>query len=425
MRRLRSFSLRSALALIVVRLGSHAAAAQTPSAQQPAPPAPVPPPVTAGFQDGLFLQSADGTYRLVLELVAQADGRFSVDDPTPITNTFTVRKLRPTFSGRVGRYFDFKVMPDFGNGSAVVQDLYLEVRFSPAFRIRSGKDKTPVGYELLIGDGFLFFPERALASSLVPNRDIGVQAQGDLEGGKIFYAAGVFNGIPDGTSSTSELDTNNGKDLSARLVLQPFRSATTPGALNGLGIHIGGSTGRQVGSLPSFKTSVTQTYFSYDGTAVADGRRNRISPAVFYYYKAFGGFAEYMRSTQRVTRGVGHRDVTNDAWEVTGSIVLTGEPVSDRNVRPRNNFDPAAGHWGALQILGRYTELSIDREVFSAGFAAIGASRQARSFTLAANWYPNMAVKYYFTFERTVFGDGGAGPRPAEDVILFRTQLGF
>jgi hypothetical protein len=48
-------------------------------------------------------------------MVAQADGRFSVDDPPPITNTFLVRKIRPTFTGRITRFFEFKLMPDFGS----------------------------------------------------------------------------------------------------------------------------------------------------------------------------------------------------------------------------------------------------------------------------------------------------------------------
>src|SRR5207249_2200082 len=110
------------------------------------------------------------------------------------------------------------IMPDFGNGTAVMQDAYFDVRFSPKFRVRTGKDKTPVGYELLQGDAFVLFPERALASSLVPNRDIGVQVQGDLTP-KVFYAAGVFNGIPDGTSGPTELDANSDKDLAGRIVV--------------------------------------------------------------------------------------------------------------------------------------------------------------------------------------------------------------
>jgi phosphate-selective porin OprO/OprP len=391
----------------------------TPSTgEQPASP----PPLTAGWQDGFVLQAPNGDYRLVLGMVAQTDGRFSVDDPLPITNTFTIRKIRPTFSGRLAKYFDFKVMPDFGNGTTVVQDAYFDIRFSPAVRVRSGKDKTPVGYELLQGDAFLLFPERALASSLVPNRDIGVQVQGDLLGGTLFYAAGVFNGVPDGTSSTSELDTNNTKDLAGRIVWQPFKSTTTSaGPLSGLGFHVGGSTGQQIGALPSFKTSVQQTYFSYALGATASGERRRLSPALFYYYKAFGAFAEFMRSAQSITLAGVQTEVANQAWEVTGSFVLTGEAASDRGVRPKNSFDPANGAWGAFQVLARYSELAVDQAAFSAGLAGAGASRVAQSFTLAANWYPAAYIKYYATFERTVF----SGTRPAEDVILFRTQLAF
>jgi phosphate-selective porin OprO and OprP len=378
-------------------------------------------PVTAGWDDGLFVQSADGEYRLLFGLVAQSDGRFSVNDPTPITNTFTVRKLRPTFTGRLTRYFTFKVMPDFGNGTTVVQDLYVDLRLSAAFRVRTGKDKTPVGYELLQGDAFLWFPERSLASSLVPNRDIGVQVQGDVTRARLFYAAGIFNGVPDGSSSTTELDTNNSKDFAGRVLMQPFRSSH---ALNGLGFQVGGSVGRQVGALPSFRTSVGQTYFSYDRSASANGTRTRVSPAAFYYYKAFGAFGEYMRSTQTVSKSGVPIDVTNYASDLTTSFLLTGEAASYGIIRPRNNFNPARHHWGALQVLARYTALTVDERVFESGLAAGDASRAATSFTVAVNWYPNAYVKYYATFERTTFRDGAAS-RPSEDVILFRAQIGF
>jgi phosphate-selective porin OprO and OprP len=384
-----------------------------------------PPSVTAGWQDGLFVQSGDGEYRLLFGLVAQADGRFSLDDPKPIIDTFTIRKLRPTFTGRLTRYFTFKVMPDFGNGTAVVQDAYLELRLSSAIRIRTGKDKTPVGYELLQGDAFLWFPERTLATTLVPNRDIGVQLQGDLAGGRVFYAAGIFNGVPDASSSTSELDTNTAKDLAARVVVQPFAAASgTHRMLRGFGFHLGGSAGRQRGSLPSFRTSVGQTYFSYEAGASASGNRTRVSPALFYYYKSFGAFAEYMRSSQAVAKAGTSTEVRNHAWDLTGSVMLTGETASYGIIRPRYNFDPARRHWGALQVLGRYSSLSVDRSAFTSGLAGGSASRAARSFTIAANWYPNAYVKYYATFERTTF-TGPVAARPAEDVILFRTQIGF
>jgi len=169
---------------------------------------------------------------------------------------------------------------------------------------------------------------------------------------------------------------------------------------------------------------VGQTYFSYLAAASANGNRNRVSPAVFYYYKAFGGFAEYMRSTQAVAKDAVNTDVTNHGWDVTGSYVVTGEAATDRGVRPTNNFDPTAGRWGALQIVGRYSELHVDPDVFSAGLASATANQKAQSFTIAANWYPVAYIKYYATFERTKFSGGNAA-RPTENVILFRTQLAF
>ncbi len=88
---------------------------------------PPPQPFTAGWQDGFALQTANGDYGLVFGLTAQTDGRFSLDTPSPIVETFTIRKARPTLSGRVGRWFDFKVMPDFGNGTTTLTDAYFEL----------------------------------------------------------------------------------------------------------------------------------------------------------------------------------------------------------------------------------------------------------------------------------------------------------
>jgi phosphate-selective porin OprO/OprP len=405
-------------AAAVLLLAARRAAGQAPAAPQP----------IAGFEDGFFIQSPDGGNRLVLGFVAQMDARFEMGDTQPIGSTFAVRKVRPVFTGRVGRYFDFKVMPDFGNGQTMLMDAYVDVRFSHAFRIRTGKDKTPIGHELLQGDVYLLFPERALASSLVPNRDVGIQAQGDLWGGRLSYAGGAFNGIPDGTSSSADTDVNGAKDMAGRVTVRPFHGTTpgaAPGALSGLGLHLGGSTGTASGALPSFHTSYGQAYFQYATDAVADGTRTRVSPAAFYYHGPFGAFAEYMRSAQTVRRATVTEDVANHAWEVTGSYVLTGEAASDRGVRPRNPFDPATGHWGAVQVLARYTALVVDQEAFSAGLAAADASREARSWTLGINWYPNPWVKWYATVEQTVFDGGNAPARPAENIVFLRFQLGF
>jgi len=384
---------------------------------------------TAGWQNGFVIQSADASHRLAIGTIVQVDGRFSVDDPLPITNTFTIRKGRIILAGRAARFFEFRLMPDFGGGSTVLMDAYLDLRLSPAFRLRAGKDKTPFGYELLVADAALLFPERSLPSSLAPNRDIGVQAQGDIAD-KLTYAVGVFNGVPDGVSTTTDLDVNSTKDVAGRVVLQPFRTTQgTPGPLNGLGLHLGVSRGTQSGTLPAFRTSVGQTYFSYVTAsaltpgATAAGDRTRFTPAVFYYYKGFGAFGEFSRSTQRVGRADVTRDITNTGWGITGAFNLTGEAASPAVVTPAQPFDPSAGGIGAFQLVARYSELAIDDEVFEAGLATPNSSRDAQQFSVGVNWYPAAPVKYYLTFERTVFDRNANGPRPAEHVILFRLQL--
>lgn len=400
-----------------------AVAAAMPAFAQ-APAAPATPPVSTGFDNGFFIQGNGGDYRLLLGLNVQVDGRFSVDEPLPITNTFTLRKVRPTFSGRIAKYFEFKVMPDFGNGTTILQDAFVDTRFSSAFRLRVGKDKTPVGYELLIGDANVYFPERALATSLVPNRDIGIQAVGDLAGGKVSYAGGLFNGVADGASSTADVDANSDKDVAGRVIWQPWRS-TSASALSGLGFHLGGSVGDQTGALPAFRTSVGQTYFAYATGVTASGRRTRVTPAGFYFYKPFGAFAEYVVSTQDVIRGGVTHEVANHAMEITTAVYLTGEPATTGITRPRKPFDPAAGQWGALQILARFSHLEVDGEAFVNGLAAAGASGRADQWTAAFNWYPTAFTKWYVTYERTTFDKGAPGSRPVENVIVFRGQLAF
>jgi phosphate-selective porin OprO/OprP len=424
--RLYSRSIRRSTAPLLVSAAAALTLASAPAALAQAPtatPASAPA-VAAGWQDGFFIQSANGENRIQFGAVVQADGRFTTDDPAPFTDTFTIRKARPTLQGRVAKYFDFRLTPEFGNGAATVLDAYVDTRFSNAFRVRVGKDKSPVGLEVLYADPGLLFPERSLASSLIPNRDVGVQVQGDLAGTKVSYALGVFNGIVDGSSSTSDVDTNSGKDVAGRVLLQPFRNTRTPGSvLNNLAFHIGASTGSQTGTLPSFKTSAGQTYFSYTG-ANANGTRTRVTPAVAYDYGHAGAFAEYARTTQRISKGGTASDITNDGWNVSGTWILTGEAASSGVIRPKLPFDPSAGHWGAVQLVARYSQLQVDREAFDASLASAGASRIAHQVTIGADWYPVAFVKYYLAYERTSF-DGGFGTRPDEHSIIFRTQLAF
>jgi phosphate-selective porin OprO/OprP len=376
--------------------------------------------VAVKWNNGLDISTADGANDFQIGTLIELDGRFGLDDPLhEVNDTFVMRRVRPIFQGRVAKHFEFRVMPDFGNGQTVLFDAYFDVRFSKTFRVRFGKDKTPLGLEQLYSDYTLLLPERTLVTNLVPNRDVGVQVQGDVAG-VLSYVGGVFNGIPDGTNG--DLDNDTHKDLAGRLTARPFNRTKTP-ALRGLGVAIGATSGRESGPLPSYRSTAQQTFFSYASGAIADGPRTRVSPSAFYYYKSVGAFAEYAHNSQTVRGTAAAADLTHTAWEVTGSYVLTGEPTSDRGVLPAKPFDPALHHWGAVQIVARHSRLNLDPAAFATGLATPGSSRTASATGVSALLYANAYVKYVLSFERTVFDDNPQGQRPPEHALVFRLQL--
>jgi phosphate-selective porin OprO/OprP len=376
--------------------------------------------VAVKWNNGLDISTADGANDFQIGTLIDLDGRFGLDDPLhDVNDTFVMRRVRPIFQGRVAKHFEFRVMPDFGNGQTVLFDAYFDVRFSKTFRVRFGKDKTPVGLEQIYSDYTLLLPERTLVTNLVPNRDVGLQVQGEVAG-VLSYVGGIFNGIPDGTNG--DLDSDTAKDVAGRLTARPFNRTRAP-ALRGFGVAIGATSGRETGPLPAYRTTAQQTFFSYASGAIADGRRTRVSPSAFYYYKSFGAFAEYAHNSQTVRGTAAAADLTHTAWEVTGSYVLTGEPTSDRGVLPAKPFDPALHHWGAVQIVARHSRLNLDPAAFATGLAASGSSGTASATGVSALLHANAYVKYVLSFERTVFDDSPQARRPPEHALVFRLQL--
>ena len=153
---------------------------------------------TASLKDGFSIKSADGKYAVRLKGLLQTDGRFFLSDSAfPVTNTFFVRRARPILEATVGKYLEFRVQPDFGQGTTVLFDAYSDVKVAPTFAVRAGKFKPPVDLERLQSASDIVFAERALATNLAPNRDIGLQLSGDISTGLFTWQAGVFNGVPD------------------------------------------------------------------------------------------------------------------------------------------------------------------------------------------------------------------------------------
>jgi phosphate-selective porin OprO and OprP len=309
----------------------------------------------------------------------------------------------------------------------------------------------PVGLEQLEPDKATMFVERALPNDLVPSRDVGFMLHGDLFESRVSYAAGVFNGTRDG-GNTGNTDFSNDRAFAGRVFFQPFHKSPAA-ALQGVGFGIAGSyetvSSPTSDGLPSangndvsgYVTTGQQQFFDYqpaDGAVVlADDDHWRLSPQGYYYYGPLGLLGEYVISDQGVTRtGVApfsSAHLQNTAWSLALSWVLTGEDARFLDgVVPAQAFDPAVGHWGAWQLVGRYGELDIVSSAFPLYADPTASASSAKTWSIGLNWYLNRNVEVKTGFSHTDFHGGGSGTSAPgtvthqdENVLFTRLQLGF
>ncbi|MDB6083604.1 MAG: phosphate-selective porin, partial [Gammaproteobacteria bacterium] len=442
--------------------------AQHPVTEQGAASATVANPQIFAGPGGFSFQSADGSDQIRFHGEFDFDGRFYDDRLTPegSRSTWLLRRARPIIEGTFANIFDFRFNPDFAGGKTVIQDAFVAARFNPLFVLTAGKFKEPFGLERLQLSPNNRFIELGLPSDLVPNRDLGLQVSGTYgyPSGTLIYQLGWFNGVSDGTSTdanaTPDVDNNDAKDWVARVFAEPF-SKTQLAALKGLGAGVAVSYVNQVGSatnplLPTYKTETQRNFFAYDGARTAsgtvpvagatyaDGKRLRVSPQAYYFFRSFGLLGEYVHESQDVARTVGTgagaftRRATLDpqSSQLIATYLLTGDDATFGTVKPKRPFAVGQPGWGAFEVAARISQLSLDAKTFAdASNGAVHSwfadpatqASKAVAWTVGLNWYLTQNVAWYLDYTRTRF-DGGAldGANRLDEAGYFtRFQVAF
>jgi phosphate-selective porin OprO/OprP len=379
---------------------------------------------------GFYVRNSDGSFQIRLRGQLQTDARLVANAPLSAT-TFLLRTARPIFEMTAYRILDARFVPDFGQGTAVIQDATIDVRARPWFVVRSGKFKPPIGLERLQSEADIVFVERGVTADLSPSRDMGLQLAGDVRGGILAYAFAVLNGALD--AGTADLDNGSQKDVDARLFALPFKSSAS--ALKGLGLGVGFSTGAQYGAtgtpaLPTFKTPAQVTVLSYRndataaGTTIADGTRRRLAPQAYWYSGPVGLMAEYVTESQDVRRGTTAATLTHRSWQAIGNVVLTGEDATFRSVAPAHPVG-AGGH-GALELGARVGALTFDDATFPTFADTATQVRSLRNVGAVVTWYLAPGIKLSTELDDTRFTGGAAtGNRKDERAALIRLQHSF
>jgi phosphate-selective porin OprO and OprP len=396
-------------------------------------------------QDGFFIRSKDNknVLRLTGQIQSDYHGYLNPVDTTDI-DTFVVRRARFGLEATVFQYYEFRFLPDFGNGQVVIQDAYANVHYEDDIQLQVGKFKQPISYEqVAIMDRFVPFLERSIIDQLTPARDPGIMFHGEnLFDNRFDYAMALSNGETNGN-----LDTNNSSDFNARIVFRPFNSPEWD-ELRYLQIGLSGGFGNEHEPInPSvFKTPAGVPFFQFNSTVTASGTRTRLCPEIAYFLGPLGLAAEYMDWHQDMRPGSTAAfaaprflvDLPIDGWFVFGTLLLTGEQrTSYTELTPLAPFDircpwSAPGAWELALRVSRF-------EVGDQAFVPVATqlanpalwSRGATEMTSGFNWYFNKWVRVQFNWEHAWFdqkvelGTGQAGRTQHQDSLITRFQIIF
>ena len=390
--------------------------------------APTTPKITINDR-GFTLASADAANSIKLRGLVQLDSRLFFDDGGGVVNNaFILRRARIITEGLFAKNYSFQFVSEFGGSAVSILDANLGVVVAPWLQLKFGKFKSPVGLELLQSDSWTFFNERSIVTNLVPNRDLGVQASGDLLNGTLNYTLGVFGGLGDG-GSTTNADFDNEKDVVGRLIATPFKN-DAGALLQGLSFGVSGSLGREktaAGRTGGYRTDGQQTFFSYAASTIADGQNWRVSPQFDFRNGSLGLLGEYVVSAVNVRPSATglKTELQNEAWQLAAGYVLTGEKSSYAGVVPSTNFDLAAGTWGAFEVVARFSDLKVDDNAFPFYASASSNANRAKAVGVGLNWYLSKAVEFKIDYYQTNFCFNGVAPAVSATPILRQNEKTF
>jgi len=412
--------------------------------------------VTAG-SDGFSIQSADQQFKLRLGTLLQADDREFL---TPANNGgspgdgFELRRARIIFDGTVWGAFQFRIEPEFGSrtggaggtssSTATLANANVNVDFWDQLQFLAGRFKGPVGYERseLVADDIWI--ENGLTQNLTSQYTQGFLAHGDIDHNLLAYGAGVNESVRDNANGDFQGMIDNNYDFVGDVYLNPFVNSGNK-ALEGLGFGVAGNVGNR-GDVKTAANAPLATYttpgqtniltYNTSGTQSEDGPDYRLTPVIYYYNGPFGGYADYAVSSIRALRTVGtaSRSATleNEAWQVVGSYVLTGEDASYTGVKPRTDLSFHDHTWGAFQLEARYGQMTFDNDYYtsvgpSTGVGGAFATQGPRIVTnigVGLNWYLNSNVKAQFEYDYDGYTGGVLPVNPENaDQNSFMTQL--
>jgi phosphate-selective porin OprO and OprP len=360
-------------------------------------------------------------------------------------DTFTIDSARVQLDGTFFKDFFYRLEGEGKSGETVngvlstgffrTKDVYIGWQgMGDWLTLQGGQFKCPLSQEETTSSRFIDFAERSVLNRLVPGHVQGVLARGSLFDRSIEWSLGVMNGATNRDGDRGSVDTNDEKDCFGRFFFTPFKTMDLA-LVKQLRIGFDFTRGTRnrgataVADVGSGDLGLPLLLDYTPGAAILEGVQSRWLGNFSWVYGPASIRAEYLRVNGQ-TRGAAENIFHQVAWYVSASFILTGEekPLENR-IKPKNNFSPLNGEWGAFELAARWAVID-GRNGIDAGLAPAGAQLKVTEYTFGLNWWwsPNVALRIdwerlTYDVDRT-FGNLGAARRTADEIYV-RWQIDF
>ena len=377
------------------------------------------------WKEGLYLGYH---YRDIFNL--ELGGRLMVDGGYIGTNK-ALRNAYPTLQGwndvlrsarmsLVATFYktiEAKIEYDFSGEDEVnilpkFQDLWVASKRKIPFLgyIIVGNMKEPFSLEELTGKDTITFMERSLPTkAFSPAYNFGSKLNNSALDERITWAAGIYwntqglNNAYSGGDLKDQFSTANGYSLAARITGLPWYEEEGRGLLHlGVSYNFRARNVNENGAEEKFSTR-PESYLTdeklVDTGNISATRSNLINVELAWVWGPFSLQGEYFHA---FTNGLGNPNFWG--YYIYGSFFLTGEHRNYNStngvftsIKPKQNFNPLKGGWGALEIAARYSYINLNN---SSGGISGG---KEDNVTLGLNWYlrPNLRLVFNYVWVRS------------------------
>jgi phosphate-selective porin OprO/OprP len=352
-------------------------------------------------------------------------------------NTGTAfRRARLGAEGDAFKDFKWRLEVDFAGNATAIQDAYVSWVGLKGWTITAGQQKAPFSLESNTSDNYNTFIERGVANVAFggagAERRIGLNAQ--FQADTVTAAIGLFGDNESSVRADTAPDESWG--FNGRVTWEPINDTDAQQVL-----HVGAASYLRTGLKQANGATTTKDAFRLsdrpsirvDGGLIADTGVITNTEELFYWgVEAAGVLGPFSIQSEygelEANRIAPLGDVKFDGGYVYGSWFLTGESRTFKNgvvdrLKPKANFNPLKGNWGAVELAVRYDWFDFGNTPVLAR-----AGNDGHSTTVGLNWYLNPNTKFLFNWIRFAGDNTPLDPIGAEtagDAYAARLHIDF